>query len=79
MLFRSKYYEEILERFQLDPAECLMAGNDVRDDLPARKLGIRTYLVTDCLENAGDLPAKADETGTLEELLESVKMWRAER
>lgn len=74
-----KYYEEILERFQLDPAECLMAGNDVRDDLPARKLGIRTYLVTDCLENAGDLPAKADETGTLEELLESVKMWRAER
>lgn len=73
-----KYYEEILERFQLDPAECLMAGNDVGEDLPARRLGIRTYLVTDCIENAGNLPVESDEMGTLEELLESVKMWRTD-
>lgn len=71
-----KYYGEILERFQLDPEECLMVGNDVGEDLPARKLGIRTYLVTDCLENSRNLPVETEEMGTLEELLELVKTWQ---
>ncbi|HHV61858.1 MAG TPA: HAD family hydrolase [Firmicutes bacterium] len=51
------YYEEILDIIDRRPEECLMVGNDVDEDLPAANLGIRTFLVKDCLiirnNNAG--------------------------
>jgi len=46
-----KYYEEILRKLELDPAECLMVGNDVDEDMIAGKLGMRVFLLTDCLIN----------------------------
>ena len=61
------YFKEILAKCGLEPAECLMVGNDVEEDLAARKLGIKTYLVTDCLENKKKLPIETDYSGTLEE------------
>ncbi len=72
-----KYFAEILDRFRLDPKECMMVGNDVGEDLPVRALGVRTYLVTDCLENARGLPVETEKMGTLEELLDMVKTWQA--
>lgn len=47
------YYREILEKAGRRPAECLMVGNDAREDLAAREAGLGVYLVTDCLENPG--------------------------
>lgn len=46
-----KYYEEILEKLALNPAECLMIGNDVDEDMIAEKLGMKVFLLTDCLLN----------------------------
>jgi len=46
-----KYYEEILGRLGIDPAECLMVGNDVDEDMIAGRLGMRVFLLTDCLLN----------------------------
>ncbi len=49
------YYADICEKLQLDPAKCLMVGNDFVEDGAARKLGMDLYLITDCLiapENA---------------------------
>ena len=46
-----KYYETILSHFSLDPQDCLMVGNDVSDDMPARELGMQVFLLTDCLIN----------------------------
>ena len=46
-----KYYEEILDRLHLDPAHCLMGGNDVGEDMIAGRLGMKTFLLTDCLIN----------------------------
>lgn len=46
-----KYYEEIVNRLGLDPQRCLMVGNDVGDDMVARTLGMKTFLLTDCLIN----------------------------
>ena len=69
----TKYYEEILKEFALNPEECLMVGNDVEDDLAAGKLGIKTYLVTDCVENKKNLPITADYTGSLKDCLAFVK------
>lgn len=46
------YYEEICRRLNLSPGECLMAGNDVNEDMIAETLGMRVFLVTPCLINA---------------------------
>ena len=47
-----KYYEELLQKLDLKPQECLMVGNDVEEDMiPAEKLGIRGFLLTNCLIN----------------------------
>lgn len=45
------YYQEILENTGLLPQDCLMVGNDVRDDGAAGKLGIPVFFLTDCLIN----------------------------
>jgi FMN phosphatase YigB (HAD superfamily) len=41
-----RYYEEILEMIDRGPEECMMVGNDVEDDMPAKEAGIRTFLFT---------------------------------
>jgi FMN phosphatase YigB (HAD superfamily) len=40
-----EYYRELLERIGARGSECLMIGNDARKDLPAREVGIATFLV----------------------------------
>ena len=45
------YYREILEKIGLDGPECLMVGNDVGEDMVAGSLGMKTFLLTDCLIN----------------------------
>ena len=47
-----KYYEELLERHNLKPEECIMVGNDVEEDMiPTEKLGMRGFLLANCLIN----------------------------
>ena len=45
------YYLEVTARMQVRPENCLMVGNDVTEDMVAERLGMRTFLVTDCLIN----------------------------
>lgn len=43
------YYRSICERMDLSPTDCLMIGNDEREDMfSASSLGMSAYLVTDC-------------------------------
>ena len=68
-----EYYRGILSECGLDPEECLMIGNDRKEDLAAGKLGIHTYLVTGCLEH-GDAPARGEYEGeSLSQLYEDLK------
>ena len=39
------YFEEILRRLALRAQDCLMVGDNPRKDLPAAKVGIRTFLL----------------------------------
>ena len=64
-----EYFRGILEEFSLEPSECLMVGNDVAEDLSIRSLGVKTYLVTDTMENKENLPIDTEYMGTLDELL----------
>ena len=45
------YYEEVLARLGVSGEECLMVGNDVGEDMVARKLGMQVFLLTDCIIN----------------------------
>lgn len=43
------YFTDICDRLGLDPAQCLMIGNDDREDMHcAAAIGMSGYLVTDC-------------------------------
>ena len=46
-----KYYEEILNRFNLEPKECIMVGNDTTEDAAAKTVGMDFFLLTNCLLN----------------------------
>lgn len=47
-----KYYEELLQKLDLKPEECIMVGNDVEEDMiPTEKLGMQGFLLTNCLIN----------------------------
>ncbi len=45
------YYAEICKKLSLDPAECLMVGNDAREDTAAEQIGMGVFLLTDWLIN----------------------------
>lgn len=68
-----EYFRGILEEFSLEPSECLMVGNDVAEDLSIRSLGVKTYLVTDTMENKKNLTIDTEYMGTLDELLKFIE------
>ena len=45
------YYLDIAEKLGVKPENCLMVGNDVSDDMPATKAGMKVFLKTRCLIN----------------------------
>lgn len=68
-----KYYENLLNKFNLKASECLMIGNDVNEDMcPSITLGLDTYLVNDCLIDS-DKYKYEGKRGNFKELLEFLK------
>ncbi len=45
------YYRDILQALDLSPEDCLMVGNDAEEDTVAATLGMKVFLITDCLIN----------------------------
>lgn len=48
------YYMEIMEKIGEKPENCIMIGNDANEDMVAAELGMRVFLLTDCLINDKD-------------------------
>lgn len=67
-----RYYVEIMNKLGVDPAACLMFGNDVQEDMVAGSLGMGTYLVTDYLIDRGTGPS-SDLRGSLADALAFTK------
>ena len=68
-----KYYEEILKDIEKKPEDCLMVGNDVQEDLVAKKLGLKTYLITNNLLHRTQDEIITDYSGEYEDFYEYVK------
>lgn len=67
------YFSQLLSRFDLAPQDVLLVGNDVQEDACAAKaVGIRTYLVTDCLLTH-DLPYDEFSHGSFSDMVRMLK------
>lgn len=62
------YYKDILARLNVSAEECLMVGNDVDEDMIASQLGMRVFLLTDCLINKNDADISQYPHGSFEDL-----------
>lgn len=66
------YYIECAARIGCKPEECLMVGNDVGDDMVAESIGIKVFLLTDCLINKTDEDITKYPNGSFNELMEYI-------
>ena len=49
-----KYYQQILDKLDLKAEECVMVGNDSKEDTVPAKLGMPVFLLTESLINRGE-------------------------
>ncbi len=67
------YYVEICKRLNVDPRQCLMIGNDDKEDMyAAQSLGMDCYLITDCRLPMQGAPWQGD-MGSFGEMLEMLR------
>ena len=69
-----KYYEELLQKLDLKPEECIMIGNDVDEDMvPTEKIGMKVFLLTNCLINKNGQDISSYPQGDFEALKNYLK------
>lgn len=68
------YFSEIAEKIKAEPEECFMVGNDMDEDiLSSEKVGIDSFLVTDCLINRSESDFSDYKNGSMRDLLDYVR------
>jgi FMN phosphatase YigB (HAD superfamily) len=65
----AEYYLEILSKIGMAAEDCLMVGNDVSEDMPARMTGMNVFLLTNCLINKKCEDISAYSHGDFDDLL----------
>lgn len=68
-----KYYQDVLDTLGVKAEECVMVGNDVSEDMITEKLGMKVFLLTDCMINKNDQDISGYPQGSFPELLEFVR------
>ncbi|WP_409177382.1 HAD family hydrolase [Brevibacillus fortis] len=66
------YYNEICQKLGVEPIDCVMVGNHMQEDMVASKLGMKTFLVTNWMEDRGEPQYQVDQRGSLEELCTAI-------
>ncbi len=67
------YYLEILGKLDLKPEECVMVGNDVSEDMIAENLGMKVFLLTDCIINKENKDISVYPHGDFDELAQFIR------
>ena len=62
------YYRDVLNQLQVKPEECLMVGNDVGEDMIAAQLGMKVFLLTDCMINKTNADISVYPHGSFDDL-----------
>lgn len=68
------YYRDILTQLNVSAEECLMVGNDVGEDMVTANLGMKVFLLTDCLINRTGADISQYPHGSFAELAEFIEM-----
>lgn len=68
-----QYYIDIAKRIGVEPAECLMVGNDTSDDLSAKRAGMDVFILTDCLINKENIELDSVPHGNFDDLFDYIK------
>ena len=55
------------------PEECLMIGNDLEEDMIINKLGVDTFLLTECVVNYDEEKAKDIKKGKYVDLFKIIE------
>ena len=66
------YYQDVVSALGVSPSECLMVGNDVREDMVAQSLGMNVFLLTDCLINRDNQDISVYPHGNFDDLKEFI-------
>lgn len=72
------YYRWLLDRHGCRAEETLMVGNDVDEDMVAEKLGMKVFLLTDCMINKSGTDISRYPQGSFEELRQYVEDFTSE-
>ena len=67
------YYRDILATLNLKPENCVMVGNDVQEDMIAETLGMKVFLLTDCLINRTGEDISRYPHGSFGELMDFIR------
>ena len=67
------YFRELLEKLGIAPDECVMIGNDTRDDFSAHALGIPVFVNTDGLINRDNVDLSLHPHGGADELISYIE------
>lgn len=67
------YYKAILEQMNVAPQECLMVGNDVAEDMIAETIGMKVFLLKDCMINKKEQDIAGYAQGGFAELIEYIR------
>ena len=63
------YFQDVAAALRVLPTECLMVGNDATEDLAAEALGMKVFLLTDCLINKDGRDITPYPQGSFDDLL----------
>lgn len=67
-----EYYKEIFENIDSNPEESIMVGNNALEDMIVSKLGVKTFLITDNLENPKKVDIQQFENGSFDTIADKV-------
>ena len=63
------YFRELLDKLGVTPDECVMIGNDTKDDFCAHELDIPVFVLTECLINQAGVDLNDYPHGSVDELI----------
>ena len=68
-----EYFNEVLNKINEKPENCLMVGNDAYEDMIASKLGMKVFLLTDWLINDDNIDITIYPNGDFDTLKDYIK------
>lgn len=67
------YYQDVLNTLGVKAEECVMVGNDMDEDMVAGQLGMKVFLLTDCLINKSGTDIDRYPHGSFPELMDFIR------